>query len=79
MDFLERFLHISPDGHTGAAEFFYILVLVLIVALLYPLYRHRYTSRLAVLREQHFRACCYQGSITTSRRHTAFETHHNSE
>ena len=30
MDFLERYLHISPDGGSGATEVIYIAVVVLI-------------------------------------------------
>jgi hypothetical protein len=35
MDFIERLFHLSPDGGTGATEFSYVLLLVLVLACVY--------------------------------------------
>jgi hypothetical protein len=41
VDFIERFLHVSPDGGSGALEVLYLVVVALVVASVVVHHRRR--------------------------------------
>ena len=41
MDFIERWLHVSPDGGSGALEVLYLVVIALVVASVVVRHRRR--------------------------------------
>ena len=41
MDFIERLLHVSPDGGSGVLEVLYLIVIALVVAIVVVRHRRR--------------------------------------